>query len=267
MNSSASNPNALAKTLTVALVVFVIGVLGMNSSQTSTSAAAQEERVFENKIPSHIPIKIKIKKEKEQSFKDLKNEKWLSEFEIEVTNTGDRPIYFLYITFDTDVRVGGQRLVFPISYGRAELSDIVSKAQTDDVPIKPGETHVFQMGEVPAWERGVREERFPQATRFGAELQSLSFGDGTGYFGTEIYPPANKKQSPPEENEQAQKVRPKTLERSRARPDPPRKIFLAFLKPTFLSANFLSSDTPAKTYARVKLNRRTQRKEVTLLSA
>ena len=264
MDSSASNPNALAKTLTVALVVFAIGGLVMNSRLST--AAVQGERVFENKIPAEVPFKIKLKKEKQEAFKDLRNEKWLRDFELELTNTGDKPIYFLYITMGTGVKVGGEEIVFPLSYGRAELGDIVTKASPDDIPIKPGETHVLQMGEVPAWERGVREERFPQATRFGAELQSLSFGDGTGYFGTEIYPPANKKQSPPEENEQAQKV-PKTLERSRARPDPPRKIFLAFLKPTFLSANFLSSDTPAKTYARVKLNRRTQRKEVTLLSA
>lgn len=82
----------------------------------------------------------------------------------------------------------GQRLVFPLPYGRPELGDIVSKAREDDVPIKPGETCVLQMGEWPSWEKGVREKRFPQATKVRAELQSLSFGDGTGYFGTHIEP-------------------------------------------------------------------------------
>jgi hypothetical protein len=85
----------VAKTLAVALVLSVVGVL-MTASRLTSSAAFQE-RIFENKIPAHIPIKIKIKKEKEESFKDLKNEKWLREFELEVTNTGDKPIYFLYI--------------------------------------------------------------------------------------------------------------------------------------------------------------------------
>ncbi|HKP82250.1 MAG TPA: hypothetical protein VJT69_09535 [Pyrinomonadaceae bacterium] len=37
------------------------------------SSSAAQERIFENKIPAHIPIKIKIRKEKEESFKDLKN--------------------------------------------------------------------------------------------------------------------------------------------------------------------------------------------------
>ena len=75
MNTSSNNPNALAKALAAALVLSVVGVLIMGSRLTSSSAALQE-RIFENKIPAHIPIKIKIKKEKEESFKDLKNEKW-----------------------------------------------------------------------------------------------------------------------------------------------------------------------------------------------
>ncbi len=66
MNTSANNPNPLAKTLATALVLSVIGVLIMASRPSSS--AAMQQRVFENKIPAHIPIKIKIKKEKEESF-------------------------------------------------------------------------------------------------------------------------------------------------------------------------------------------------------
>src|SRR5688572_7360432 len=93
MNTSANNANALAKTLAAALVLSVVGVL-MTTSRLTSGSAALQERIFENKIPAHIPLKIKIKKEKEESFKDLKNEKWLREFELELTNTGDKPIYF-----------------------------------------------------------------------------------------------------------------------------------------------------------------------------
>lgn len=153
-----------------------------------------QERIFENKIPSHIPIKIKIKKEKEQSFKDLKNEKWLREFELELTNTGDRPIYYVDITMNTEVKYegSGPPFVFPLRYGRAELGDIVTKASSDDVPIKRGETIILLAKSVEAWEIGVREKRWPEATKFKAEIQILSFGDGTGYFGTELYPPAGR---------------------------------------------------------------------------
>src|SRR5215213_9836214 len=192
MHTSANDPNAVAKTLAAVFVLSVVGVVLIASRVTSSSAATQE-RIFENRIPAHIPIKIKIKKEKEESFKDLKNEKWLREFELELTNTGDKPIYFLYITMDTEVKVdGGPEIVFPLAYGRAELGDIVTKATSDDVPIKPGETITLTTKQATAWEIGIREKRWPDATKFKAEIQVLSFGDGTGYWGNELYPPATE---------------------------------------------------------------------------
>jgi hypothetical protein len=127
----------------------------------------------------------------------LKNEKWLREFELEVTNTADKPIYFLYIMLGTNVKdkEDGLELMYPLTYGRAELGSIVTKATSGDIPINPGETRVLSLGEVPVWEKGVREKRWPQSTKFTAEIQLLSFGDGTGYFGTRPYPPAEKRQA------------------------------------------------------------------------
>ncbi len=89
----------------------------------------------------------------------------------------------------TGVKWGGtgNEVVSPLWYGRAELGDIVTKAGPDDVPIKPGETHVLKMGEVPGWERGVRQKLFDQAIKLRAEPQVISFGDGTGYFGNQPY--------------------------------------------------------------------------------
>lgn len=196
LGASASNPSASAKILAAALALSVVGILMTASLRPSSSAAAFQERIFDNKIPSHIPLKIKIKKEKEESFKDLKNEKWLRGFELELTNTGGKPIYFVYITMGTNVKVdNGLEMVYPLTYGRAQLADIVSKATSDDSPINPGETIVLQIREAPYWEKGAREGRWPQATKFTARIQVLSFGDGTGYFGTELYPPAARPES------------------------------------------------------------------------
>ncbi len=196
MNTSANNPNAFATTLAATVILAVVGVLVLGSRQTSSSAALQD-RIFENKIPAHIPIKIKIKKEKEQSFKDLKNEKWLREFELEVTNTGNKPIYFLYISLGTNVKVDNDlEMAYSLTYGRAELGDIVTKATSDDIPIKPGDTINLKMGAVPYWEKGVREKLWPDSTKFTAEIQGLSFGDGTGYFGTKLYPPPAVQEPP-----------------------------------------------------------------------
>ncbi len=243
MDTSASNPNALAKSLAVALVLSVAGVLIMASRLTPSSAALQE-RIFENKIPAHIPIKIKIKKEKEESFKDLKNEKWLREFELEVTNTGDKPIYFLYIMLGTNVkdREDGLELMYPLSYGRAELGSIVTKATSNDIPIKPGETQILRLGEVPVWEQGVREHRWPQSTRFTAEIQLLSFGDGTGYFGTKPYPPAERRQASLKDKPQLPKARSGPSERLISKGTRSKSSSI-FNQPTFMSANFLSSES------------------------
>src|SRR5688500_2460864 len=244
MNTSASNPTALAKILAAALVLSIVGIL-MTASLLSSSSAALQERIFENKIPAHIPIKIKIKQEKEKSFKDLKNEKWLREFELELTNTGDKPIYFLYIMLGTNVKdkEDGLELMYPLSYGRAELGSIVTKATSDDVPIRPRETIYLKMGEVPLFEKGVREKRWPQSTKFTAEIQVLSFGDGTGYFGTELYPPpgranaaVNNVKLPP-----SQKVQRRPPERLIGRLGAQSTGTSTFKQPAFMPANFLSS--------------------------
>src|SRR5215213_3577032 len=101
----------------------------------------ENERQLEDSIPKHVPIKIKIKKEKEAGFKDLHNERWAREFELEVTNTGAKPIYYLYLTVVTDIKAAaGFRIVFPLVYGRTELGDIKSMAEPTDVPINPGES-------------------------------------------------------------------------------------------------------------------------------
>lgn len=242
MNASSHNPNALAKTLAATLVLSFVGVL-LTASRVTPGSAALQERMFENKIPAHIPIKIKIKKEKEESFKDLNNEKWLREFELEVTNTGDKPIYFLYIIMGTGVKVeDGLEMVYPLPYGRAELGDIVTKATSEDVPIKPGETIYLKVGEVPLWEQGVREKRWPQSTKFTADFQSLSFGDGTGYFGTKPYPPLERRQAVLKDKPRSATARAGPIERLTNK-GTRSKISSMFKQSTFMSANFLSAES------------------------
>lgn len=153
------------------------------------SNAQSDERVLENTIPQHLPIKVKIKKDKEQSFKDMKNEKWVREFELEVKNTGDRPIYFLYLflTFPEINLHEGTTLVYPLVYGRSEIGDIKTLATEEDIPIDPGETYVFKIhpSQVLAWEKNVKEKGRPQPHKAILSFQILSFGDGTGYAGTD----------------------------------------------------------------------------------
>jgi len=185
MDAPTKSSHLVAKTLLLLFVFLISGKL------TYSVASDQGERSIENTIPKDVPIKVRIKKEKEESFKDLKNEMWAREFELELTNTGDKPIYYLEILMVTDVKAAdGHRIVFPLQYGRVGLGDIISKPRPDDVPIKPGETHIFKIhpGQVPAWEQAQRSENRSQPRKMRLELQSLSFGDGTGYFGNQSYP-------------------------------------------------------------------------------
>ncbi|HXQ37612.1 MAG TPA: hypothetical protein VN843_26605 [Anaerolineales bacterium] len=163
----------------------------------------ENERQLEDSIPKHVPLKIKIKKEKEAGFKDLKNERWAREFELEVTNTGKKPIYFLYLYVVTDIKAAkGFRIVFPLTYGRSELGDIKTKPEPTDVPIQPGETVSLKIhpGQLDAWDVARQKEQRPFPKRLQVTFQILSFGDATGYFGTDATPIPN---TVPEEELQA----------------------------------------------------------------
>lgn len=245
MDASSKSLNTVGKIIAVLLVLFVVGVLLMASRPTSSSALVQD-RILENKVREHVPIKFKIKKEKEESFKDLKNEKWVREFELEVTNTGDKPIYFLYIHLITDVKFGTKPLMFILQYGRPELGDLVSKALPDDAPIKPKESVVlkFHQGQIPAWEKGVLEGDHADATKIQIVLFGLSFGDGTGYFGNTLYPHGSRAQLDfGSKEEQASRRKQKTLGRSTSPPSVQAKRSSTFQKPaTFSPVNFLSAE-------------------------
>lgn len=110
---------------------------------------AKEERSLDDKIPKHLPIKVKVKADKEKQFKDLDNPYWARNFELEVKNTGIRPIYRLVLLLHLpETAIAGGNLVFSLAYGRSELTmfqDTLESAKPDDIPIKPGETYILRM--------------------------------------------------------------------------------------------------------------------------
>jgi hypothetical protein len=184
-------PAALRKRLLLFFIIFLSSILLMKGMSALSVAQSTEERELEDKIPKHLPIKVKIKKEKEKAFKDLKNEKWLRDFQLEVTNTGDKPIYYLSLLIvypEITVPNGADNMGFSLTYGRRELFYIAeTKAEPDDIPIKPGEIHVFSLSEirVQSWERFRQRENKPDPKQLILKFQLLSFGDGTGFWGNE----------------------------------------------------------------------------------
>jgi len=195
------NPQLFSKAKTVIVFLFIAALAVLLIKGRLVGGIAQtpeeqspKERVLENKIPSHVPISVKIKKEKETAFKDLNNKKWAHDFELEVKNTGNKPIYSLSLMLVTDVKAAaGFSIVAPLSYGK--LGKLTDLAGPDDVPIKPGETYVFRIhpGQLAAWDSIGPKEHRPYPKRIQLKLEGLSFGDGTGLVGNdgEIIPHAS----------------------------------------------------------------------------
>jgi hypothetical protein len=63
-------------------------------------ALPKEERTFEDKLPKYLPIKVRIRPEKEKAFKNLDNDYGARDLEVEVKNTGTKPIYYMVFLVD-----------------------------------------------------------------------------------------------------------------------------------------------------------------------
>lgn len=143
---------------------------------------------MEDRVPNHLPIKIKVK--------NLQNEHWLRDLEIEVTNKATKPIYYLKISVSMpEITDGGREMGYMLRYGRTALLDFTNPVLPDDVPIKPGETIVLKCPESDwrGWENYAVKHDLPklEPKKVKIMFHSLNFGDGTGFAGTRGTPMPN----------------------------------------------------------------------------
>lgn len=162
------------------------------SKPTPEKRESTTRRLFENRVPEHLPIKVKIKRDKERRFRDLENQNWVRDLELEVKNVGEKPIYYLFFyVVIPDAKIGDKPQGLSIVYGRTELSDLNNAPTADDVPINPGETKLLMIEDagIESWDFQITRRMLPARVR-GAKLifQNLSFGDGTGFLGTSGVP-------------------------------------------------------------------------------
>jgi len=190
--------SAVLATVVLASLLSLCVVSIVSSTAQSAQDDAKDERKFENTIPSHVPLKVKLKNE--QAFKNPKNKNWARELEIEVKNTGSKPIYFMYMLVDLpDFILDRDPLAFQVTYGRKELVRLSTPVQPDDVPILPGESYTFKISEsqMQGYEEIRRKENKADAKKVKFDLQLINFGDGTGLRGMDGRPTPNpaRKQS------------------------------------------------------------------------
>ncbi len=157
------------------------------SAQSPDNSAQSNERSVEDTIPSHVPIKVKLKKEKESKVKSLTNENWVRDVQLEITNTSNKPIYYLALWIQMpDVRAeDGTPYGFSLRYGRGAFLSIGTLATKDDIPIKPGETITLKVRDSVAegWDIRVGAGTVWQPRKIEFKLVHLSFGDGSGFDG------------------------------------------------------------------------------------
>ena len=169
--------------LAVALSSSLVLLCGLSFS--AAQGPAKAEREVADKIPKHLPIKVKIKKP--ERLKDAENNDWLDDMEIEITNTGTKPIYYLRITLDMpDVwHESGKNYVFIYEFGRGELAAWEEPVLPDDVPLRPGETVTVNppANHIKGWKSAREEGRITNPRKIEFVFREINFGDGTGFAG------------------------------------------------------------------------------------
>ena len=134
---------------------------------------------IKNKIHKDVPLKIEVE--------NANSEKWVNELEIKVTNTGEKPIYYLYflLVIDDVKNEEGVDIGFTFTFGDGRNYSRDELARPTDASIKPNQSHTFKINEKVAkrWEVGKSRNSFiePKAAYF--RLGWISFGDGTARDG------------------------------------------------------------------------------------
>lgn len=152
----------------------------------------KEEREVEDKVPKRVPIKIKLKADKEKAFKDMSNEDWERDFELEVTNTSSKPIYYLelLVSFPEILSERNHPIGVPLEYGRQDFMDFNVRPQPADIPIPPGGSYIFKISDLDQeaykWHRAHENRRDPKKVE--VLFVQLNFGDGTGFNGISAAP-------------------------------------------------------------------------------
>ncbi|HWS86937.1 MAG TPA: hypothetical protein VN282_08225 [Pyrinomonadaceae bacterium] len=162
--------------------------LGLFLCAAGGAPVAGQERVREVVValPARLPLKAAVKNL--ERVADPENERWLRDLEVEVTNTGRKPVYFVSLLLHLPgAKLGGLPPVFKLRFGSPALGSFKAVARPEDVPLAPGESAVIKVPESEAfkWERWKSKGVATDPGKLVLQLHQLNFGDGTGHVGRE----------------------------------------------------------------------------------
>lgn len=146
----------------------------------SMTQTGPPQRTLEDNIPAHLPIKVQVR--------NLNYENWTRDLEVEVRNTGDKPIYYLELFLVMpEVKENGEAVAFVLRYGRPNLLKFTEPLRPDDIPLDPGASCVLKIPESSSrgWELAKAHRGKSDPQRISLVFQLLNFGDGTGFGRTD----------------------------------------------------------------------------------
>jgi hypothetical protein len=178
--------------------IFICLLLLLTFSFITAIAQKTEQRLI-NKVQKYIPLKVEILNgDMNSKIEDIK---------IKITNTSEKPVYFLNFDISTsgdsagDVKQksGGLYSLKTLSYGDVKFGrNSKLKEESDEVFLKKGDNIIFDISKVlaDAFTRMMRENGVDANTTLFLVFQRLSYGDGTGFMGSNaIAYPVKKKQT------------------------------------------------------------------------
>jgi hypothetical protein len=174
-------------------------LLLLTFSVVAVIAQEPEQRLI-NKVQKYIPLKIEI------VHGDINSK--IEDIKIKITNTSEKPVYFLHFDISTlDNSAGGIKSLSgggyslkSFSYGDMKFGRKSKlKEESDEVFLKKGDHVTFDISKVlaDAFVRMLNENGVDAHYRLFIIFQWLSYGDGTGFMGSNAipYPVKNKQTS------------------------------------------------------------------------
>jgi len=171
--------------LTSRIAVVALSLLSLNATGNSQTVR-QDPRIFggpERRLYNGVPTKLPLKFD----VKNVISQRWVHDLEVEVTNTSDKPIYYMDMyVFMSGVKFQGKQMGFWLHYGRVKLVDFSEPLLPEDVPIKPGGKHTFKIdeGDAKSWDSLRSQEGKAEPKNLELLFQRINFGDGTGFQNT-----------------------------------------------------------------------------------
>jgi len=169
------------------LIVLIKGAFMLSTAQSVSG----EERKFKSKEFVDMPLRVR-------KVKNLQSETWPNDLEIEVENVSKKPIYFInaVLEFPDDPAPNGSSGI-KFKFGKLENMDIVRIALPEDEHVDPGKTIVLTVSDI--FRKGLlaRQQNAPHNfKKLDFWFEIISFGDGTGYEGSQFLDLKNKLERP-----------------------------------------------------------------------